>query len=118
MKSLAPTCICKKKMVLRDGRFNKKFYGCSNYPRCKHTEAYDFDQVTNSKVVTGRKYDPLDFMGKKDKMRLEQITKAAGIFEAAGETVESSNDIFLLKIVVGLITKLKNESILNEDQSK
>lgn len=33
----APTCECGKPMVIRQGQ-NGRFYGCSNYPQCRHTQ--------------------------------------------------------------------------------
>lgn len=33
---------CGEEMVLREGKYGK-FWGCSNYPECKHTENYEED---------------------------------------------------------------------------
>ena len=35
--SNAPTCVCGKPMVLRNGK-NGAFYGCSGYPKCRKTK--------------------------------------------------------------------------------
>jgi len=38
----APICACGHQMILRKGEYGR-FYGCSKFPKCRHTEQADPD---------------------------------------------------------------------------
>lgn len=44
--------VCGKPMVLRKGKYNERFFGCSGFPQCRHTERINEDDKTKKKLVT------------------------------------------------------------------
>lgn len=57
--STAPICICGIQMIVRTRRSDdRKFFACPTFPKCDHTEAYEWERTGEDRTPSQPQRSP------------------------------------------------------------